>query len=231
MHTSALKTAASFFSTYMNYIQEGTVIEIGSQNVGNGSLREVCPPKFKYVGVDFVAGNGVDVILEDAYKFPFEDGTADVMVCSSCFEHSEFFWLSFLEMLRVVKDDGLIYINAPSNGLFHRFPTDCWRFYPDSGLALARWGARNGYDPLLLESFIARQDGEGMWNDFVAVFVKNRGHAGRHPARIIDTKADFTNAHRDGRDDIINHLEFSEDHQKILVARRILDNEIRLGVG
>ena len=32
--------------------------------------------------------------------------------------------------------DWLFYLNAPSNGEFHRYPVDCWRFYPDAGGAL-----------------------------------------------------------------------------------------------
>jgi SAM-dependent methyltransferase len=71
-----------------------------------------------------------------SYKLPFADGSVDVVLSSSCFEHSEFFWLLFLEILRVLRPEGLFYLNAPSNGPFHRYPVDCWRFYPDSGNAL-----------------------------------------------------------------------------------------------
>src|SRR3546814_14106854 len=77
---------------------------------------------------------------------------------SSCMEHSEFFWVLFLEMLRIVKPSGLIYLNVPSNGSFHRYPVDCWRFSPDSGSAHAKWGKHNGYPVALLEAFIGRQE-------------------------------------------------------------------------
>jgi hypothetical protein len=62
-------------------------------------------------------------------------------------------------------------LNAPSNGDFHRFPIDAWRFYPDSGLALAEWAQSRGIPIILLESYISAQSPEG-WNDFVAVFGK-----------------------------------------------------------
>ena len=32
-----------------------------------------------YLGLDFVEGKGVDIILSDAYKIPLEDGSADVV--------------------------------------------------------------------------------------------------------------------------------------------------------
>ena len=60
----------------------------------------------------------------------------------------------FNEALRVLKPTGLLYINAPSNGAYHRYPVDCWRFYPDSGVALQNWGNRSGYECALLEFFI-----------------------------------------------------------------------------
>ena len=55
--------------------------------------------------------------------------------------------------MRVLKPAGLLYINAPSNGDYHRYPVDCWRFFPDSGVALQNWANRNGYECAMLESF------------------------------------------------------------------------------
>jgi hypothetical protein len=60
----------------------------------------------------------------------------------------------FIEIQRVLKPEGLFYLNAPSNGTYHRYPVDCWRFYPDSGVALSHWGQKNGYNTQLIESFV-----------------------------------------------------------------------------
>jgi SAM-dependent methyltransferase len=190
MHNTAMQHAKLFFDTYVEDRAELTIVDIGAQDV-NGSLRTVAPANCKYVGVDFAEGKGVDVIIDDPYALPFDDATIDVCVSSSCFEHSEFFWLSFLEVLRILKPEGLLYLNVPSNGYFHQYPVDCWRFYPDSGRALQNWARRNGYDATLLESFIGKQK-SGVWNDFVAVFVKS-GKAHRYPERIQSRFDDFTN--------------------------------------
>jgi hypothetical protein len=160
MHESAKLHAKRFFHKYG---KSGLVVDIGSQDV-NGSLKDVCP--YEYLGVDFVPGKNVDVVLTDPYKFPFEDNHADIVVSSSCFEHSEFFWLTFLEMVRVSKD--LIYVCAPSTGKVHRYPVDCWRFYPDAGQALANWANRSGYKVELIESFTDTNK----WGDWVAIFRK-----------------------------------------------------------
>lgn len=213
MHTTAMAFGQLFFETYLAERTEGLVVEVGAQDV-NGSLRSVCPEHFSYVGVDFVEGRGVDLILEDPYRLPFDDASVDVVVCSSVFEHSEFFWLLFLEVVRILKPDGLFYLNAPSNGVFHRYPVDCWRFYPDSGKALVRWAARVGYPLVLLESFIGQQSADDIWNDFVAVFLK-AGEAGeRFPRRMLDARPDVTNGCRDGEGEILNFHAYPQDIER-----------------
>lgn len=188
MHLSALSIGKKFFDTYLTGKSGLKIVDVGSQDV-NGSLRQFCPEGASYIGVDFVEGRGVDVLLTDPYRLPFDDESVDVVVCSSVFEHSEFFWLLFLECVRIVKADGLIYLNAPSNGQVHRYPIDSWRFYPDAGRALVNWARHNKYNTLLLESFIGEKqgaiDGEGMWNDFISVVLKDCAYESLYPNRIL----------------------------------------------
>lgn len=169
MHDTAYATARLFFGLYW---QPGfrTVIELGSQNV-NGTLRDHCPPDAHYVGIDLEPGNGVDLVVAPGQPLPLADASVDVAVTSSAFEHDPCFWQTFLELVRVLRPGGLVYVNAPSNHHFHRYPVDCWRFYPDAGHALAIWAQRNGLAAELVESFIGRPGGDG-WADFVAVFRK-----------------------------------------------------------
>ena len=106
---------------------------------------------YEYTGVDIEKGNNVDIVLGDPYSFKeIPDSTYDVIISTSVFEHVEFFWLTYLEILRILKPKGIFYFNVPSNGDFHRWPQDCWRFYPDSGSALINWAKRNNFNPILL---------------------------------------------------------------------------------
>ena len=210
-----------FFEVYCPVLpaEDFTIVEIGSQNV-NGSLREVCPADAKYIGIDLVEGDGVDVLITDPYQLPLPDVSADMVVSSSCFEHSEFFWLVFLEAMRILKPNGVFYLNAPTNGFFHRWPADSWRFYPDSGHALVGWAKRNGYDAMLLESFVGqRSDGSfsegGMWNDFVAVFLKDRRYREKYSDRIVHSLVDFSNGYSSERPGILNHNEKGPDFSLI----------------
>jgi len=239
MHQSAMKHGKLFFDTYLSSGWKGgdlsplegergrgRILDIGSLDV-NGSLRQVAPAHFDYVGVDFESGNGVDVILEDPYHLPFGDGTFDACISSSCFEHSEFFWLVFDEVMRILRPDGLFYLNAPSNGPFHRYPMDCWRFYPDSGHALVNWARRSGRRPAMLETFIGSRERREPWYDFVAVFVQDEAFAERHPRRMIDTLGRFFNGMRLGSDDVIRYSLLMEDRTVRSFLRR-LERDLRM---
>lgn len=229
MHPTAKSNCERFFETYANSFPNPDklrVIEIGSQDV-NGSLREVAPPTCEYVGVDFVKGKGVDVVLSDPYSLPFESDSADIVLSSSCFEHSEMFWIAYLEILRILKPGGLFYLNVPSNGAFHRYPVDCWRFYPDSGRALVSWAKRNGVSAALLESYVSSQIAD-IWNDFVAVFVKDEKFAADFPNRILDKKSDFQNGIVRGKSDFLKPATSSEDQLKLAVISKIISNQIKI---
>jgi len=209
MHDTARSNGKLFFDTYVSRLRNVTVVDVGSQDVG-GSLREVCPADARYIGVDVEKAKGVDIVVTDPYSLPFEDGTVDVVVSSSCFEHSEMFWLVIGEIFRVLRPGGLFYLNAPSNGVVHRYPVDCWRFYPDSGRALVSWVRRCGWSATLLESYISHQQ-QQMFNDFVAVFLKDESRLEEHPCRILSSHAAFDNGFIHGKDELINATAIPED--------------------
>lgn len=232
MHSSAIENCKNFYESYapaFSSQQNVKVVEIGSQDV-NGSLRPLAPHHFEYIGVDFVKGKGVDIVLSDPYQLPFETDSIDIVLSSSCFEHSEMFWIVFLEVMRVLKPTGLFYLNAPSNGSFHRYPVDCWRFYPDSGKALVSWAKRNEINATVLESFISDQLKGDLehWNDFVAVFCKNEVNAKLYKTRILDTKKDVTNGYVYGNDQCINPSEMSEDIRKLTAISKIVNKDIKV---
>ena len=227
MHKSAFLSASRFCETYLSE-PVSTVVEIGSQVVeGQLSLRQAFAGVDSYIGVDFISGKGVDLVADDPYCLPFEDGIADVVVSSSCFEHAEFFWLSFVEMCRIAKPDSLIYISAPSNGRIHRYPVDCWRFYPDSGVALQKWARRNGYDITLLESFTLHQD-EDVWNDFVAVFAKGKYAAEGFVPRMLSGLTEFTNGIVNTGPNLLNATSMSEDMARRLAAAQVSSGAMAL---
>lgn len=168
MHQTAYENAQKFYSKYCKHlISESIVVDFGSYDV-NGTLRPIFQTH-RYIGIDMCAGPNVDIVCDNK-NVTLENNYADIIVSSSCFEHDEMFWLSFLEMCRVVKQGGLIYINVPSRAPYHAYPVDCWRFYIDSWKALEKWANYSKYNITLLESYIDKRD-IGM--DSVGIFIKN----------------------------------------------------------
>ena len=91
--------------------------------------------------------------------------TAMLVLSGQMFEHSEFFWRAFEEMARVVRPEGFIFLIAPSAGPIHRYPVDCYRFYPDAYVALAKHAGC-----VLVQSWL---DERGPWRDLVGVFRRS----------------------------------------------------------
>jgi SAM-dependent methyltransferase len=162
------------------------ILDLGSLDV-NGSYREyfeISP--WRYRGLDTAAGKNVDIVLQDPYNWrEIRPGSADVVVSGQAFEHIEFFWLTMLEIARVLKPEGLCCLIAPSGGSEHRYPVDCWRFYPDGFTALARFASLEILEVYSQNGATGYSDGSDVWRD--TVFV------GRKPAssKLSSLKNDF----------------------------------------
>lgn len=140
MHASSYQHMQRLVEARLDRSAALHAIDIGSYDV-NGSYRPLFDhPAWRYTGIDLEAGPGVDVVLSSPYRFPLASGSVDVVLSGQAFEHIEYFWLTWLEMLRVLRPGGLIFLIAPSRGPEHRYPQDCWRFYPDGYRALSRFG-------------------------------------------------------------------------------------------
>jgi len=169
VHLSSLEHVERLVAKYLDSQPALTILDIGSYDV-NGSYKPFFTrPNWAYVGVDLAPGPNVDVALTSPYRLPFSSHSADVIVSGQAFEHIEFFWLTWLEMARVLRPGGLIFLLAPSRGYEHRHPQDCWRFYPDSYHALARYG---GLELLEVQTdWEPHPDpGSAPWGDTVGVF-------------------------------------------------------------
>jgi SAM-dependent methyltransferase len=169
MHTSSLAHMRRLVDTYLKGQNDLNIVDIGSWDV-NGSYKPLLSaPSWRYCGVDLAAGPNVDVVMTSPYQLPMASHSVDVLVSGQAFEHIEYFWLTWLEICRVVKPGGLIFLIAPSRGPEHRYPQDCWRFYPDGFRALANYGSlelievSTDWTPHLSEDSAA-------WGDTVGVF-------------------------------------------------------------
>ena len=169
MHNSSFEHMRRLVEGYLDRGRGLNAIDIGSYDV-NGSYRVLFDaPGWRYTGVDLESGPGVDVVLKSPYKLPFPSASVDLVLSGQAFEHVEFFWLTWLEMARVLKPGGLIFLLAPSRGPEHRYPQDCWRFYPDAYRALAKYA---GMELLRVSTDWQPHPSEDSapWGDTVGVF-------------------------------------------------------------
>lgn len=159
---------------YLTGVATGKVIDIGSQDI-NGSYRPIFESLgWNYRGVDLVPGDNVDIVVTDIYRLNLPSDSVDLIISGQAFEHVEFFWLVWLELVRVLRPGGKIFLIAPSRGAEHRYPVDCWRFYPDGYRTLAAWG---GIEVLECGTdWELKPDTPGSeWGDTVGVFQKPPG--------------------------------------------------------
>ena len=110
MHTFAKKSFEYFKKTYLSKFDNPKIVDVGSLDI-NGSIRDQVNFKSDYIGVDLAEGKNVDKVLENPYRLPFDDNSTDIIVSISVFEHVEFFWETFLEMLRILKPNGLLFLS------------------------------------------------------------------------------------------------------------------------
>ena len=143
MHQSSFEKMRVFRDEYLAGRENESlrILDLGSFDV-NGSYKPLFTgSSWTYQGLDMTPGKNVDVVLKNPYSWQeIKSDSADVFISGQAFEHIEFFWVAILEVARVLKPGGLCCIIAPSGGYEHRYPVDCWRFYPDGFSALARFG-------------------------------------------------------------------------------------------
>ena len=155
-----------FQQSFFEAREKIVVLEVGSADVNGGYREMFSHPKIEYCGADLIKARGVDIVLKSPYEIPLPDAYADLVISGQMLEHCAYFWLSFQEMVRALKPDGLLFLIAPSAGPIHRYPVDCYRFYPDAYKALA--DLTGCY---LVESWL---DKRGPWKDLVGVFSKQQ---------------------------------------------------------
>jgi len=163
------------------------ILDVGSAAVTEdaGSYRMLFEPTWRYVGLDVSAGWNVDIVVQDPYCWAeVADASFDVVVSGQAFEHIEWPWLTILEITRALKVNGLAVIAAPSAGAVHRYPLDCWRFYPDAFPALARFAGLDVIECHTARNYAYPECAE--WGDVFAILQR--------PAR--DTADEITLAER-----------------------------------
>jgi len=103
-HAAQQHFMMSVKSKFPNYFKNKRVLDVGSFDV-NGNNRYLFENDCKYLGIDIGFGRNVDIVcriheFKDYYGF-------DTIVSTECFEHDEFYILSFKNIISLLKPTGL----------------------------------------------------------------------------------------------------------------------------
>jgi len=175
MHQSSYNKMAKFVEKYLTSKKNENliIIDIGSMDV-NGSYKALfVNPGWKYIGIDTNTGRNVDIVIRDPYSWKnFHSDYADIIISGQSFEHIEYIWLTIKEISRVLKPQGLACIIAPSSGPEHKYPTDCWRIFPDGFKALANYSGMEIVEIFTQWNDENYSDNSNIWHDSVLICRK-----------------------------------------------------------
>ncbi|MFG2426188.1 methyltransferase domain-containing protein [Streptomyces sp. NPDC048590] len=169
MHRSAYEQMRLCVDEYLPKDRRHRVVDLGSRISGKQKRTHrglLADHDIDYFGVDVLDGPNVDAVMTRPYRIPVKSRSADVVLSGQAFEHIPFFWVSMMEIARVLKPGGHAFVTAPSRGHAHD-AQDCWRYYPDGFRAMA---AHSGLE--LREAYTDFPPTKGIWHDYRGIDAK-----------------------------------------------------------
>ena len=193
MHRSSYDKMQAFRDAYLGHLLNTplTILDVGSAAVSadGASYRTLfAGPEWRYVGLDMEPGANVDLVPESAYHWSeLPDASVDVVISGQAFEHIEWPWLTIREIARVMRGNGIAAIVAPSAGPVHRFPKDCWRYYPDGMPALAAYAGLRVVEQHWDDGYAYPEN--AFWGESFVVLQRPPGETASVIGEIADAQA------------------------------------------
>jgi SAM-dependent methyltransferase len=161
MHILSYDEMAANVKKYLCTLPAGAlIVDIGSMDI-NGSYRPLIEPRWRYCGVDLIAGPNVDLVMHSEFNTGLPTDSADAVLCGQCLEHCRDPFRLVGEAARIAKSGAFLLVTAPFIWAEHRHPLDCWRFLPDGmRILLEQAGAE------CLEAYVIKDEENGSRTDF-----------------------------------------------------------------
>lgn len=137
----------SNFTQFLHSRRNASVLEMGvcQSRPGNSTMhRDWAADDAKWTGTDFQNGLDVDVVA-DAHtmskSFPLNH--FDGIISVSVFEHIQYPWIAAVEVAKILKPGGRIFIHVPWMFPYHAYPGDYFRY--------SKEGLRSLFEPVGLK--------------------------------------------------------------------------------
>jgi hypothetical protein len=111
------------------------ILEVGSREVTGPSAGRQMFTKAEYIGFDYYPGKNVDVV-GDAHRLSsyFQAGEKfDIIYSSACFEHFAMPWVVAVEIAKLLKVGGILFVETHFAFSSHERP---WHFFHFTDMAL-----------------------------------------------------------------------------------------------
>jgi SAM-dependent methyltransferase len=121
------------FYEYSRSLRNVSVLELGSRTRDATTFvardKVFFDPSIKYSGLDIIAGPNVDVVgdVHQLSKY-FGKESFDLVYSNWVFEHLMMPWLAAIEINKVLRKGGELFINTNHSISLHDFPWDFWRY-------------------------------------------------------------------------------------------------------
>lgn len=111
------------------------ILEIGSREVTGPSKARQQFSKAEYIGFDFYPGDNVDIV-GDAHRLSSyfqQQASFDLIYSAACFEHFAMPWVVALEIAKLLKVGGIVFVETHFSFSSHERP---WNFFQFSDMGL-----------------------------------------------------------------------------------------------
>lgn len=167
MHESSMQAMKNFIEKYLDRETELAILDVGSLQCDKTSATYKTlfdSSKWHYLGLDLVWGGNVDIKSDNPHYYPFRDSYFDVIVSGQALEHIARPWVWIKEIYRLLRNDGILCVIAPSGGKRH-FDKDYWRIMPD--------GLEELFECAGLKKVEIIRNKKGKWKDVTGIARKS----------------------------------------------------------
>lgn len=112
-HIEQKEFCESVKARFPKYFINKNVLDVGSLDI-NGNNRFLFEDS-NYIGIDIGEGNNVDIISL-AHEFNGENESYDTIISTECFEHDMYYDKSILNIIRMLKSEGMFIFTCASTG-------------------------------------------------------------------------------------------------------------------